>query len=134
MCNVRDVESLAWNDYLAFFVIPSLPRNPAKRKNIINAPTARFFDCAVAPLRMTKRISPFFPQGIPRREHRPCGLCSLLCMTFWTEGARYFFSNPSVGFADSSLYTKKPLNCQISIPQASLHVSRGTLAIPCSRP
>ena len=53
MCNVRDVESLAWNDYLAFFVIPSLPRNPAKRKNIINAPTARFFDCAVASLRMT---------------------------------------------------------------------------------
>ena len=25
-----------------FFVIPSLPRNPAKRKNIINAPMAGF--------------------------------------------------------------------------------------------
>ena len=55
------------------------PGNLAKRKKYNNyAPTARFFGCAVAPLRMTMRISPFLPSGIPRREHRPYGLCSLL--------------------------------------------------------
>ena len=53
MGDVRDVESPAWNDYLAFFVIPSLPRNLAKRKNIINAPMARFSGLRFAPLRMT---------------------------------------------------------------------------------
>ena len=53
MGDVRDVESLAWNDYLAFFVIPSLPRNLAKRKNIINAPTARFSGLRLAPLGIT---------------------------------------------------------------------------------
>ena len=51
--DVRDVESPAWNDYLAFFVIPSLPRNLAKRKNIINAPMAGFSGLRFAPLRMT---------------------------------------------------------------------------------
>ena len=66
-------------DCPTLYVIPSLPRNPAKRKKYNNyAPTARFFDCAVAPLRMTMRISSFLPSGIPRREHRPYGICSLL--------------------------------------------------------
>ncbi len=55
MGDVRDVESPTWNDYLAFFVIPSAAPGIQRsvKYNYNNAPMARFFGCAVAPLRMT---------------------------------------------------------------------------------
>ena len=53
MGDVRDVESPAWNDYLAFFVIPSLPRNLAKRKGIIMRLWLDSQGYANSPLRMT---------------------------------------------------------------------------------
>ena len=61
--DVRDAESLAWNDYLAFFVIPSLPRNPAKRKNIINAPTAGFSGLRYRSTQNDIKICHFLPSG-----------------------------------------------------------------------
>ena len=90
MGDVRDVESLAWNDYLAFFVIPSLPRNPAKRKNIINAPMARFSGLRFA--QNDIRICPFLPSvGFhasvsPRSERRGRTECAR-----WDLNVRYNF-------------------------------------------